>query len=45
MAAEKNWQTKLSTIAEKTASIFNKELLSDVKFVVQMSTDEATVRK
>ena len=40
MAAEENWQTELSTIAEKTAFIFNKELLSDVKFVVPMSTDE-----
>ena len=40
MAAEENWQSKLSTIAEKTAFIFNKELVSDVKFVVPMSTDE-----
>ena len=45
MAAEENWQTKLSTIAEKTAFIFNKELLSDVKFVVQMSTDESDSKK
>ena len=29
MAAEENWQTKLSTIAEKTAFIFNKELLRE----------------
>ena len=35
MAAEENWQTKLSTIVEKTAFIFN-ELLSDVKFVVSL---------
>ena len=45
MAAEENWQTKLSTIAEKTAFIFNKELLSGVKFVVQMSTDESDSKK
>ena len=45
MAAEENWQTKLSTIVEKTAFIFNKELLSDVKFVVQMSTDESDSKK
>ena len=45
MAAEENWQTKLSTIVEKTAFIFNKELLSDVKFVVQMSTDESESKK
>ena len=36
MAAEENWQTKLSTIVEKTAFIFNNELLSDVKFVVSL---------
>ena len=35
MAAEENWQTKLSTIVEKTAFIFN-VLLSDVKFVVSL---------
>ena len=45
MAAEENWQTELSTIAEKTAFIFNKELLSDVKFVVPMSTDESDSKK
>ena len=45
MAVEENWQTKLSTIAEKTAFIFNKELLSDVKFVVPMSTDESERKK
>ena len=45
MAAEENWQTELSTIAEKTAFIFNKELLSDVKFVVPMSTDESERKK
>ena len=36
MAAEENWQTKLLTIVEKTAFIFNNELLSDVKFVVSL---------
>ena len=36
MAAEENWQTKLSTIVEKTAFIFNNELLSDVKFVISL---------
>ena len=45
MAAEENWQTELSTIAEKTAFIFNKELLSDVKFVVPMSNDESERKK
>ena len=36
MAAEENWQTKLSTNVEKTAFIFNNELLGDVKFVVSL---------
>ena len=35
---DENWQTKLSTIAKRTAFIFNNELLSDVKFVVRAST-------
>ena len=44
-AAEENWQTKLATLAERTTFIFNNELLSDVKFVVPMSTDESESRK
>ena len=38
MAAENNWQTKLQTIVERTAFIFNNEMLSDVKFVVPVSS-------
>ena len=38
MAAEENWQTKLQTIVERTAFIFNNEMLSDVKFVVPVSS-------
>jgi len=34
---QENWQTKCSTIPERTAFIFNTELLSDVKFVVPVS--------
>ena len=45
MAAEENWQTKLLTIAERTTFIFNNELLSDVKFVVPVSTGESESKK
>ena len=38
MAAEDNWQTKLQTIVERTAFIFNNDMLSDVKFVVPVSS-------
>ena len=40
-----NWQTKRSTISERTKFIFNNELLSDVKFVVHLSTNESESRK
>ena len=42
---EENWQTKRSTIAERTTFIFNNELLSDVKFIVPMSTAESESKK
>ena len=45
MAAEDNWQTKLPTLVERTAFIFNSEILSDVKFVVPMSTGESESKK
>ena len=45
VAAEENWQTKLSTIVEKTAFIFNNELLSDVKFVVSLSNGGSESKK
>ena len=38
---EDNWQTKRSTVVERTTFIFNNELLSDVKFVVPVSTGES----
>ena len=38
---EENWQTKRSTISERTKFIFNNELLSDVKFVVPVSKGES----
>ena len=44
-AVEENWQTKRSTIAERTTFIFNNQLLSDVKFVVPSSTSESESRK
>ena len=40
-----NWQTKRSTISERTKFIFNNELLSDVKFVVLASYNERKSRK
>ena len=40
-----NWQTKLTTISERTKCIFNNELLSDVKFVVPASHNESESRK
>ena len=45
MAAENNWQTKLQTIVERTAFIFNNEMLSDVKFVVPVTSGESESTK
>ncbi|KAL9963799.1 hypothetical protein ACROYT_G027343, partial [Oculina patagonica] len=42
---EENWQTKGSTITERAAFIFNTEILSDVKFVVPVSTGENESKK
>ena len=42
---DENWQTKRSTIVERTTFIFNSQLLSDVKFVVPMSTGESESKK
>ena len=42
---KENWQTKRSTILERTTFIFNNELLSDVKFVVPVSTGESENKK
>ena len=35
------WQTKCPTVLDRTKFIFNKEILSDVKFVVPVSTDKS----
>ena len=40
-----NWQTKHSTIIERTKFIFNNELLSDVEFLVPTSLNESESRK
>ena len=45
MAGEDNWQTKLPTLVERTAFIFNNEILSDVKFVVPVSIGESESKK
>ena len=42
---KENWQTKQSTVVERTTFIFNNELLSDVKFVVPVSTGESESKK
>ena len=42
---DENWQTKRSTIVERTTFIFNNQLLSDVKFVVPVSTGESESKK
>ena len=36
-SVEEDWQTKLSTVRERTTFVFNNEFLSDVKFVVPAS--------
>ena len=43
--AEENWQTKRLTMTEKITFIFNTERLSDVKFVVPVSTDGSASKK
>ena len=35
-----NWQTELPSIEERTMFIFNKELMSDVKFVFTEANDD-----
>ena len=40
-----NWQTKRSTISERTKFIFNNELLSDIKFVASTSNSDSESRK
>ena len=40
-----NWQTKCSTISDRTKFIFNNELLSDVKFVVPVLNSESESQK
>ena len=44
-SVEDHWQTKQSTIVERTTFIFNNQLLSDVKFVVPASTGESESKK
>ena len=41
MSVQENWQTKRSTIRERTKSMFNNDLFSDVKFVVRKSNGES----
>ena len=39
---DNNWQTKLSSIEDRTMFIFNKELMSDVKFVFTEANDDGS---
>jgi len=39
---EENWQTKITTVRERTTFVFNNELLSDVKFVVAASSESGS---
>ena len=46
MAIEQdNWQTKLATVRERIAFLWSNELLSDVKFVVPVSSGESESKK
>ncbi|XP_068672353.1 BTB/POZ domain-containing protein 6-like [Montipora foliosa] len=42
-SVEENWQTKSSSISQRTKFVFNKELLSDVKFIVPVSNDGSEI--
>ena len=42
---EENWQTKMTTIKERTTYVFNNELLSDVQFIVPVSNAEFSESK
>ena len=41
---DENWQTKCSSIRQRTEFVFNKELLSDVKFVVPVSNGQSETK-
>ena len=43
--ANESWQTLRSTVKERITFLFNKEILSDVKFVVPLSTGKSESRK
>ncbi|XP_068760927.1 BTB/POZ domain-containing protein 2-like [Montipora capricornis] len=42
-SVEENWQTKNSSISQRTKFVFNKEILSDVKFIVPVSNDKSEI--
>ena len=42
-SVEENWQTKCSSISQRTKFIFKKEILSDVKFIVPVSSDKSEI--
>ena len=42
-SVEENWQTNCSSISQRTKFVFNKEILSDVKFIVSVSSDKSEI--
>ncbi|XP_068753443.1 BTB/POZ domain-containing protein 2-like [Montipora capricornis] len=42
-SVEENWQTKCSSISQRTKFVFNKEILSDVTFIVPVSSDKSEI--
>ena len=42
-SVEVNWQTKASSVSQRTKFVFNKELLSDFKFIVPVSNDKSEI--
>ena len=45
MAVEENWQTARQTVRERTKFMLNKDLFSDVKFVVRKSDGESESKR
>ncbi|XP_068713330.1 BTB/POZ domain-containing protein 2-like [Montipora foliosa] len=42
-SVEVNWQTKGSSVSQRTKFVFNKELLSDVKFIAPVSNEKSEI--
>ena len=42
-SVEENWRTKCSSVSQRTKFVFNKGILSDVKFIVPVSSDKSEI--